>query len=156
MHFCTARVNIGNDRDNVAVLSENEPVSWPEILILQHVHGQEAISEVEPFATVEQGSREERQRLVEKYGEHVVTVVFGGKQGPAEMEASGAKLKEGRKWRNPITLKMETTGSGGVSKPDEPEEDPFAGVKRTVGEPDNEQPVEVDEEGSQPKGSRKK
>lgn len=126
MHFCTAKVNVGGDRDNVAVLNEFNPVSWPEILLLQQVHGPDAVSDVEPFVVIEQGSREERQRLAEKYGEALVAHVFGGKQGPNEMEAVGAKPREGRTWKNPINLKMEITVAGGSVS--EPVDDPFAGV----------------------------
>ena len=157
MHFCTAKVNIGGDRDNVAILGVNDPISWPEVLILQHIHGEDAVSEVEPFAVVTQNSKDERTRLAEKYGEHVVTTVFGGKQGPAELEASGTKLKEGRSWRNPISLKDETTGAHGVSVPDDDDifgqeasgQDPVGEVVQDHAE----QPVEFDQSGApHPKG----
>jgi hypothetical protein len=111
MHFCKARIAISGDSGNVYYANEYDPVSWPEILIMQFVHGSDSVDEVTPFVSVEQSSRNERQRLAEKYGENVVALVFGGKQGPNEMEAPGARLAEGVEWKNPISLKTEITPS---------------------------------------------
>jgi hypothetical protein len=114
MHFCKAKIAIGGDSRNIFAAGEFDPVSWPEILVLQAVHGDAAIDEVEPFVSVEQSPREEKQRLSEKYGEDVVAEVFGGKQGmPHEMEAPRVKLQAGVTWKSPITREIEITrGSG--------------------------------------------
>jgi hypothetical protein len=125
MHFCRAKIAIGDDSMNVFNAAEFDPVSWPEILVLQLVHGETAITDVEPFATVNQSSREERMRLSEKYKETVVSEVFGGRQGPNEMEAPGVSIVPGIVWFNPITRRTEVTGGNGHAAPDyEPEQPP--------------------------------
>ena len=52
MHFCRADIAIGGDRNNIFHAGEFAPVSWPEILLLQYVHGDDAIDQVEPFVQV--------------------------------------------------------------------------------------------------------
>jgi hypothetical protein len=110
MHFCRAQIKIGGDKDNILIASAFAPISWPEILVLQTLHGEDAVTDVEPFAEVEFSSSQERGRLARKYGDQVVSTVFGGRQGPREMEAPRAKLATNMKWRNPITERYEVVG----------------------------------------------
>jgi hypothetical protein len=114
MHFCRAEIAIGGDPRNIFSAGEFAPISWPEILILQYLHGDDSINNVEPFTKVDQSPRAERQRLLSKYGEKAVTEVFA-RQNPAEMEAPRARLSNGIPWLNPITLKPEITGQAGSS-----------------------------------------
>jgi hypothetical protein len=109
MHFCKAKVAIGGDQMNVYNANEYDPISWPEVLVLQFVHGDDAVDEIIPFVRINQTSRDERLRLAEKYREDVVALVFGGKQGPSEMEAPDATLVEGVEWKNPISMATEIT-----------------------------------------------
>ena len=98
MHFCKAKIAIGGDNRNVFVATEFSPVSWPEVLVLQAVHGEQSIDEVEPFVAIDQSPRDERFRLGEKYGEEVIDNVFGGKQGrPHEIEAP-QELPDQARW----------------------------------------------------------
>ncbi len=111
MHFCKAKIAIGGDNRNVFAAGPFAPVSWPEILVLQAVHGEQSIDEVEPFAIADQSPRDERDRLARKYGDAVLSEVFGGKQGkPQEMEAAGARIAPGVAWFNPVTDRVEITG----------------------------------------------
>jgi len=110
MHFCTARIHIGGDNNNIYFANEFDPVSWPEISILQLIHGGDSVDTVVPFADVEQSGPAERHRLALKYGEEVVAEVFGGKQPPHQLEAPRATLRPGARWRNPLTGLLETTG----------------------------------------------
>lgn len=109
MHFCRAMISIGGDADNVYFADHYAPVSWPEVMVLQHVHGIDAVTAVEPFVKVDQDPRSERDRLVHKYGEEKVSEVFGGKRLPAEMEAPQARLPFDLVWKNPITMMHEKT-----------------------------------------------
>lgn len=124
MHFCRAKIAIGGDSMNIFNAAEFDPVSWPEILVLQAVHDETSITDVEPFAVVEQSSRDERQRLAEKYKEQIVSEVFGGRQGPNEMEAPGVTIVPGIVWFNPITRKIEVTGDNVAIIPQPPEDLP--------------------------------
>ena len=109
MHFCRADIAIGGDRNNIFHAGEFAPVSWPEILLLQYVHGDDAIDQVEPFVQVPQSSKAERQRLIFKYGEPVVLEIFA-RQPIAQMEAPRAILARGAPWFNPITMRQEIVG----------------------------------------------
>ena len=110
MHFCTARIAIGGDNNNVFPATFFDPISWPEVMVLQQVHGNTSIEDVQPFVNVEQSPRDERHRLSEKYREEVVAMVFGGQQPPREMEAPGARMQTGVTWMNPLTHQLEITG----------------------------------------------
>jgi len=109
MHFCTAFVAIGGDEQQVAWRGYYDPVSWPEIEVLRHVHGDDAVRSVVPFVAVEQEPRAEKQRLLEIYGPKVDEEVFTGRKPNMEMEAEGAKLVPDQEWKNPLTGELERT-----------------------------------------------
>jgi hypothetical protein len=119
MHFCTAMIAIGDDKDNVYFADMFDPVSWPEIQVLQFIHGDNSVDQMRPFVKVEQSPRAERQRLVEKYGEDKVSVVFQ-RSGPADMEAPEATIAYGSQWKDPRTRYIETIE-------DAPDKDPTTG-----------------------------
>lgn len=114
MHFCTAKVHIGGDSANVMVRDHFSPLSWPEIAVLRVLHGDESIVDVEPFVSVKQSAKDERQRLAYTYGEDNVQAVWGGKHAPDEMEAEKVKLKAGVKWMNPLSGMVEETTKDGT------------------------------------------
>jgi len=117
MHFCKAQVAVGGDSGNIAYLSEFDPVSWPEILILQEIHGAEAVTDVEAIAQIDVPSRVERDRLAMKYGDGIVAHVFGGRQGPAEMDMPRTKVKDGVNWMNPYSHQVEVSGEDSAFRP---------------------------------------
>jgi hypothetical protein len=126
MHFCRADIAIGGDRNNIFHAGEFAPVSWPEILLLQYVHGDDAIDQVEPFVQVPQSAKAERQRLIFKYGEPTVLEIFA-RQPIAQMEAPRAILAKGAPWFNPITMRQEIVGENpSVSDETPVEEEPIA------------------------------
>jgi len=108
MHFCRADIALGGDRNNIYTAGYYAPVSWPEILMLQYTHGDDAVDNVEPFVRVEQSPKDERRRLAEKYGEEAVIQIFA-RQPIHEMEAPRASLPKGLAWFSPITMKIEVT-----------------------------------------------
>ena len=56
-------------------------MSWPEVELLRNVHGDDAIHTVIPFVRVDESPREERVRLVLKYGKDYVDMAFGQGRG---------------------------------------------------------------------------
>jgi hypothetical protein len=112
MHFCKAKIQIGGDKNNAAVRTEFDPVSWPEIELLMMIHGDESITEVIPFVVMEQGPKDEKERLAAIYGGTAVTEAWG-RRNPPEMEAPDATLQAGLVWKNPLTGQIEKTGKGG-------------------------------------------
>lgn len=109
MHFCKANIALGGDDRNVVVRTEANPVSWPEIEILRLLHGGQGITQVVPFAKVNQSARAERDRLATIYGDDVCATAWGGRSSPSETEAPDVHIEPGVSWRNPITEQVEIT-----------------------------------------------
>jgi len=120
MHFCRAEIAIGGDDRNIMHLDNFSPVSWPEILVLQFLHGEDSVNRIMPFVRVEQSPRAERQRLIAKYSEPVILQVFA-RQNPSDMEAPKAILPNGHAWFNPITQRHEITGETTLAEPFSPD-----------------------------------
>jgi hypothetical protein len=118
MHFCTAKIQIGGDNNNVMVRDVYSPVSWPEIALLNMIHGEGSVLDVEPFAYVKQPPRAERARLDFIYGRGPGAVVWGGQNAPDEMDAPKVKLKAGIQWINPISRLLEVTTKDGSKQVD--------------------------------------
>lgn len=103
MHFVTCSVRLSGDLRSVVVRDTFAPVSWPEVEILRAIHGDDAIVDVKPFASVEQTPKAEKERLALKYGGETVENIFPGRNPQMEMEAKGAKLPEQTPlWWNPL------------------------------------------------------
>ena len=62
-------VNLGGDRNNTVVRDAFEPVTFPEVLILQAIHGgEEHVHSLVDVGSVERDPSEEMARLAAKYG----------------------------------------------------------------------------------------
>ena len=79
-HLCSCKIDLNNERFTVVAREATNPVPWPEILVLQSIHGEEAIYDVMPIAL---GPREspqrEKQRMALIYGNEAVEAVYAGK-----------------------------------------------------------------------------
>lgn len=79
-HLCECMIDINNEKFNVIQRGAENPVPWPEILVLQAVHGDQAIFDIRPIAL---GPREtparEKERLTLRYGRDIVESVYAGK-----------------------------------------------------------------------------
>ncbi len=64
MQTAKVMVNIGGDRGHQVP----KEVTAAEIPVLMAIHGDEAISDIEPTADIERGNREELERLYATYG----------------------------------------------------------------------------------------
>jgi len=116
MHFCTAEILLGGDDRNVMTRTEFNPVSWPEVEVLQVVHGSDSVRNVRPFVSVPQTPRAERDRLANIYGGEPLAVRWGGLNPPQEMEAPRVKIALETVWYNPITYRTERIGSDARSR----------------------------------------
>lgn len=67
-HYCTAKIVLGQDPNNINVRGPHEAVSWPEVMVLMAIHGQDAVSDVEPVRIAHTTVREELERLRGIYG----------------------------------------------------------------------------------------
>lgn len=80
-HLCECMIDIANEKLNVLARTiDNNPVPWPEILVLQAIHGEQAIYDIRPVAL---GPREtalrEKERMALIYGRDTVESVYSGK-----------------------------------------------------------------------------
>jgi hypothetical protein len=79
-HLCCCMIDINDEKLTVVQRDETHPVPWPEILVLQNVHGEQAVYDIYPCAL---GPREtparEKERLSLIYGREVVEQVYAGK-----------------------------------------------------------------------------
>ncbi len=80
---------IAGDVGNVMVRSQSNPVSWPEIGLLQHLHGEEAVYNIEVVESVKSTSSQEKLRLTGIYDPQAVELIYPGKSPVMEMEMPG-------------------------------------------------------------------
>lgn len=134
MHFCMAQVAIAGDNQQIVHRGLYTPVSWPELEVLRFLHGEDAVTDIKPFARVDQNQRDERDRLVQIYGLKPVSDCFPGRSTrDIEMEAQDAKLLDGVEWFNPITRQHEIVGETPPEyEPPPPPRARRAGVQKDV------------------------
>jgi hypothetical protein len=133
MHFCTAYIAIAGDRDQIIHRNAFDPVSWPEIEVLRHIHGDESVTEVAPFVHVRQDVRAERERLALKYGADAINACFPGRNPRMEIDAPEADIAYGALWKNPLTQLEETIFDSRLARPEPsltPEGESKAGKKK--------------------------
>jgi hypothetical protein len=79
-HLCTCMIDIANEKLQIVARDATNPVTWPEIRVLQSIHGEDAIYDIEPVAL---GPREspsrEKERLQLRYGTAAVEAVYAGR-----------------------------------------------------------------------------
>lgn len=91
MHLCTAFIALGGDTNNVVFRGPDNPVSWPEVGVIQFLHGEEAVYNIEAIQNVERRGVAEKDRLVSIYGP-IVDQLYPGKNPVMEMEMPGVEL----------------------------------------------------------------
>ncbi len=77
MHRMTALIALAGDMQNVAHRTSSDPVSYPEIAVLQEVHGENAVVEFQIIDDVDTTPAAEKARLLSRYGAVVETVYPG-------------------------------------------------------------------------------
>jgi hypothetical protein len=79
-HLCVCMIDVANEKTNVLYRGAESPVPWPEILVLQAIHGDQAVYDIRPIAL---GPREtparEKERMTIIYGRDTVESVYAGK-----------------------------------------------------------------------------
>lgn len=75
MQILNCVVRLSGDVTNESV---KNGVTAPEVMLLQHLHGHDAVRSIQPTVMDKRGHREERARLIMTYGDRVVTELFGG------------------------------------------------------------------------------
>ena len=96
MQLCTATVRLGGLITNTVHLAETTPA---EILVLQAIHGRDAVTDIIPFSVSRRTQNGEWLRLTKKYDEAQVVEDMG--QNP---ESRLSQLFPGAVKRLPVTL----------------------------------------------------
>ena len=78
MDLVKAEVMIGGDIRNTVVRGAMNPVTYPEVEVLRAVHGEASVEVIEVVGDVKRTPREEKARLVERYGTAVTETVYPG------------------------------------------------------------------------------
>lgn len=100
MHLCTAKVMLGGDPLNVMHRGEHDPLSWPEIGVLQYLHGEDAVTDIKVCGELDTSRGMEKQRLVTIYGHDTLELVYPGRAPALEMEMPGTEAPK-KGVRNP-------------------------------------------------------
>jgi len=71
-------VALAGDREQVVVRGRHDPILFPELIVLQYMHGEDAITDVHVVGTCEMAVEEAWTRLLTMYGDEPVKAVFRG------------------------------------------------------------------------------
>jgi hypothetical protein len=73
-----AAIKLAGSKDSVVVRGAHNPLTYPEILVMQFLHGDDAVDEIEEVGTVQMHNNDLLHHMQLTYGKNVVTQVFPG------------------------------------------------------------------------------
>lgn len=79
VHFCRCRINLAGQNCHIVVYDEHNPLTWPEVRVLQQLHGDENVMDIVPVKLGDVVPAREKDRLIGQYGYRVVEAVFPGR-----------------------------------------------------------------------------
>src|SRR5207342_1983689 len=79
IQYCTCKVNLAGQNCHTVIYNEFNPVTWPEIQVLQALHGDENVMDIMPVGLGTVWPTEEKSRLIGIYGNRVVEACFPGR-----------------------------------------------------------------------------
>lgn len=85
--LCTCVIRVGGDLNTVVRKGDFAPITWPEVEIMEHLHGSDAVSDVEVIDKDDTTIAEEFERLKLKYGKDVMEYLFPGKRPAMQLKA---------------------------------------------------------------------
>ena len=78
-HLCACKIDIAGEGLTVVDRTDS-PVPWPDILVLQSIHGEQSIFDIRPVALAPRETPlREKERMSLTYGRDVVEGVYAGK-----------------------------------------------------------------------------
>ena len=81
-HLCSCMIDIANEGHTVVNRDADNPVPWPEILVLQSIHGDQSVFDIEPkdnSTSAPRGEQQKKNRMMSIYGRDAVEAVYAGK-----------------------------------------------------------------------------
>ena len=91
MDYVSCQIAIGGDPANVMYKGPDDPVSWPEIRVLQHLHGDDNVFDCVFVRTDDSTTQAEKMRLLGKYGSEPIGICYPGSRPMMEMDFPGDK-----------------------------------------------------------------
>jgi len=89
-HLCACKVQVGGDPGTVVAREAHNPVAWPEVAILQSIHGEDSVYDIKPIGLLARSTPMiEKQRLASIYGFEAVDAVYAGRSPAIEWFAPG-------------------------------------------------------------------
>jgi len=116
MHICTAYIMLGGDQGSVVFRGPDNPVSWPEVGVLQTLHGEECVFNINVIDDIVRHRAAEKVRLQAIYGTEVVEKIYPGRSPSIEMQIPGEDPK--RPGRDPDADEHEDEDPAEYGNPD--------------------------------------
>jgi hypothetical protein len=91
MDYVACKIALGGDSNNVIWRGPDVPVSWPEIRVLQHLHGEDNVFDCEYVGHDSSTTQAEKMRLLGLYGTEAVNICYPGSRPMMDMEFPGDK-----------------------------------------------------------------
>jgi hypothetical protein len=79
VQYCTCKINLAGQNCHTVIYGQHNAVTWPEVQVLQALHGDENVMDVMPIGLGEVWPTEEKNRLIGIYGREVVNACFPGR-----------------------------------------------------------------------------
>jgi len=79
IQYCICKINLAGQNCHTVIYDKFNPVTWPEVQVLQALHGDENVMDVMPVGMGEVWPTEEKNRLITIYGREVVEACFPGR-----------------------------------------------------------------------------
>lgn len=94
-HVCACVIALGTNGEGGFFTSverdvDNRPVPWPEVRVLQEIHGDEAVYDIRPVGVIPRLPKaREKERLIIEYGRDAVEAVYAGRAFTMEYYVPG-------------------------------------------------------------------
>jgi hypothetical protein len=79
IQYCTCKINLAGQNCHTVIYGEHNPVTWPEVQVLQAMHGDENVMDIMPVGVGEVWPTQEKNRLAGIYGHRIVEACFPGR-----------------------------------------------------------------------------
>jgi hypothetical protein len=91
MDLVSCKIALGGDPANILYRGPDRPVTWPEIRVLQHLHGEDNVFDCEFVSSEDSTTQVEKMRLLGVYGAEAVNICYPGARPLMEMDFPGDK-----------------------------------------------------------------
>jgi hypothetical protein len=89
-HLVECMIDNAGEGTNILKRGAENPVPWPEILVLMEIHGENSIYDIRPVGLASRESAQrEKERMMSIYGRDVIEAVYAGKSPNIEFFMPG-------------------------------------------------------------------